>query len=225
MDAVASNTGTSTEPKGWLKRLRGYYRRHAFTIKISALIALLLIVAGWQWVVVTVPAGYVAVKYHRFAGGTDMQETYSEGSHLKLPWDKVALYPVRLQQGTRSFDVLTRDRKWFYLASTWRLFEELGKPEATKLAPMAVVFHGRLTRPILGMILLFLGLAVILRDQNRNVFISAGLCLVLCAVFFGATFVARFLGDKEFLSPALAAWLPVFIFGPLSLAQFDAIHT
>jgi prohibitin 2 len=49
------------------------------------------------------------VKYYRFAGGTDAQETYGEGSHLKLPWDKTVLYPVRLQQGNRSFDVLTRD--------------------------------------------------------------------------------------------------------------------
>jgi lipopolysaccharide export system permease protein len=123
------------------------------------------------------------------------------------------------------FDALTRDHKWFYQISTWRLFAELNRASSSRLASMAVFFHMRLTRPLLGMILVVLGLSVILRDQNRNVFISAGLCLVLCAVFFGATFVARFLGDKEFLSPALAAWLPVFIFGPLSLAQFDAIHT
>jgi lipopolysaccharide export system permease protein len=123
------------------------------------------------------------------------------------------------------FDALTRDHKWFYQIATWRLFEELNRPNSSRLASMAVFFHMRLTRPLLGMILVVMGLSVILRDQNRNVFISAGLCLVLCAVFFGATFVAKFLGDKEFLSPALAAWLPVFIFGPLSLAQFDAIHT
>jgi hypothetical protein len=30
---------------------------------------------------------------------------------------------------------------------------------------------------------------------------------------------------SEFLSPALAAWLLVFLFGPLCLVQFDAIHT
>jgi regulator of protease activity HflC (stomatin/prohibitin superfamily) len=60
-------------------------------------------------VVVTVPADFVAVKYYRFAGGTDTRESYGEGSHLKLPWDKTALYQVRLQQGNRNFDVLTRD--------------------------------------------------------------------------------------------------------------------
>ena len=90
---------------------------------------------------------------------------------------------------------------------------------------MAVLFHSRLTRPILGMILVFLGLSVILRDQNRNVFISAGLCLVLCALFFAVGVGCKHLGEMEILSPALAAWLPVLLFGSLSFALFDAIHT
>jgi lipopolysaccharide export system permease protein len=124
------------------------------------------------------------------------------------------------------FDSITRDRfKWFYLAPTWRLFQELGKSDVERLPAMAVLFHMRLTRPILGMILVFLGLSVILRDQNRNVFISAGLCLVLCALFFAACFACQQLGDKEYLSPALAAWLPVMVFGPMAFVMFDAIHT
>jgi lipopolysaccharide export system permease protein len=124
-----------------------------------------------------------------------------------------------------SFDVLTRNRTWYNLASTAYLRAELAKPESTRLAPMAVLFHTRLTRPVLGVILVLLGLSVILRDQNRNVFISAGLCLVLCGLFFGATFTCKHLGDNEYLSPALAAWLPVLTFGPLSLVLFDAAHT
>ena len=124
------------------------------------------------------------------------------------------------------FDNITRDsRKWFYMAPTWRLFKELGKADVERLPPMAVLFHMRLTRPILGMILVFLGLSVILRDQNRNVFISAGLCLVLCAAFFAIGFACQQLGDKEFVSPSLAAWLPVMIFGPMAFVMFYASHT
>ena len=58
-------------------------------------------------------------------------------------------------------------------------------------AGMAVLFHMRLTRPILGFLLVVMGLGVILRDQNRNVIISAGMCLVLCAVFFAAVYACR----------------------------------
>jgi lipopolysaccharide export system permease protein len=132
-------------------------------------------------------------------------------------------YFLRTEEVT--FDTLTRSRTWYTLTSTLRLWQELSKPDSTRLAAMAVVFHMRLTRPLLGLILLFLGLSVILRDQNRNVFISTGLCLILCALFFAACFSCRSLGESDFLSPALAAWLPVLCFGPLAFALFDAVHT
>ena len=76
-----------------------------------------------------------------------------------------------------------------------------------------------------GLLLVFMGLSVILRDQNRNVFISTAQCLLLCGLFFGACFACRHLGDNEYLTPALAAWLPVLVFGPLAFVLFDAIHT
>jgi lipopolysaccharide export system permease protein len=123
------------------------------------------------------------------------------------------------------FDAITRSGKWYNFASTWRIYGELQKPDSARLASMAVLFHTRLTRPILGLILVFLGLSVILRDQNRNVFISAGMCLVLCGVFFASFFTCKSLGESNILSPALAAWLPVLFFGPLSFAMFDAVHT
>jgi len=168
-------------------------------------------------------------RWPEITGGWIMRETkpaYFEG------WSRTDLLKAQEEPGTYflrttevNFDVLTRDRKWFYLASTWQLAKELGNPAAQRLASMAVVFHSRLTRPVLGLILLFLGLSVILRDQNRNVFISAGLCIIMCGVFFGVQFGCRQLGDNEILAPALAAWLPVLIFGPLAFVLFDAIHT
>lgn len=123
------------------------------------------------------------------------------------------------------FDVLTRNRQWFMFASTNRLRELLTRPDARRLAAIAVQFHMRLTRPILGMLLVVLGLSVILRDQNRNVFIGTGLCLANCALFFAAIFACKHLGDNEYLTPALSAWLPVLLFGPITVASFDGIHT
>jgi lipopolysaccharide export system permease protein len=123
------------------------------------------------------------------------------------------------------FDMVTRSQNWYQFASTTRLQHELSKPDSTRLAAMAVLFHMRLTRPLLGIIFVMMGISVILRDQNRNVFISTGMCLVLCALFFAAQFTCKNLGESDYLSPALAAWLPVLIFGPFSLTLFDAVHT
>ena len=106
-----------------------------------------------------------------------------------------------------------------------RLTKELSRGDSPRLASMAVMFHMRLTRPLLGFILVLMGLSVILRDQNRNVFIARD-CVWACAhLFFAAQFACKSLGDNEYLNPALAAWMPVLVFGPLSVAMFDAIHT
>jgi lipopolysaccharide export system permease protein len=126
---------------------------------------------------------------------------------------------------TIDFDSLTREPNWFLRTSTWQLYQELQRPESQRLASMAVLFHTRLTRPLLGFVLVLMGLSVILRDQNRNVFISAGMCLVLCGVFFASCTACKMLGDKELLTPALAAWLPVIVFGPFAFVLFEAAHT
>jgi len=123
------------------------------------------------------------------------------------------------------FEAVTRNPNWFMMASTSQLYQELQRPESNRLASMAVLFHMRLTRPVLGMVLVLLGLSVILRDQNRNVIISSGMCLVLCGVFFASCYACKMLGDNEYVNPALAAWMPVLFFGPHALVLFDAVHT
>lgn len=123
------------------------------------------------------------------------------------------------------FNRLTRDRSYYQYLSLWELWLELKRADATRLASIAVQFHMRLTRPLLSLILVLIGLGVILRDQNRHIFISMGFCMVLCGLFFGSVMGARYLGDHEVLSPALAAWLPVFLFGPVGFVLFDAVHT
>ncbi len=123
------------------------------------------------------------------------------------------------------FDTLIRPKSWYTFCSTWNLLSELAKAHTSQVAGVAVAFHMRLTRPILGILLVFMGLSIILGDQNRNVFFSTGLCLALCAVFFISIFLCKHMGDSESISPALAAWFPVVLFGPLSFVMFDAVHT
>lgn len=123
------------------------------------------------------------------------------------------------------FDALTRNTNWFLLASTHRLFQELRKPDSQRLTAMAVLFHQRITRPLVGMLLVFLGMSIVLRDTNRNIIISAGACLVVCGVFFVAIYSCKMLGEYDILSPPLAAWMPVLLFGPVSLVLFDSIQT
>jgi lipopolysaccharide export system permease protein len=123
------------------------------------------------------------------------------------------------------FDVITRARNWYNFASTARLRSELRKADSGRLAAMGVLFHNRLVRPLLGFILVLSGVALILKDQNRNIFISAGFCVGLCGIFFAVTFACKSLGDNEYLPPSLAAWAPILYFGPFSVAWFERMQT
>ena len=69
------------------------------------------------------------------------------------------------------------------------------------------------------------GLGVILRDQNKNVFVNVGLNLILSVIFYVVIYGCKFLGENDILAPAPAAWLPVLIFGPFALVLFDAAQT
>jgi lipopolysaccharide export system permease protein len=173
-------------------------------------------------------AHYVPPGAGRFTGGwlmTNTERTEADSGPLPSAVELIDSGKYFLRTPDINFETFTRGRNWFIVASTYRLYREMCRPDSMRLSSMAVLFHMRLTRPIMGVLLVFLGLSVILRDQNRNVFISAGLCLIMCALFFGACFSCKHLGDHDYLSPALAAWLPVLFFGPLGFALFDAVHT
>jgi lipopolysaccharide export system permease protein len=184
--------------------------------------------AGRQVLIHAQEARYVPPDAGKRDGGWEL--TGATPAEVELTGDKVPLDVIDsgryfLHVRDLDFDSLTRNPNWYQLASTPRLFEELQKPGAPRQAPMAVLFHMRLTRPLLGLLLTVMGLGVILRDQNRNVILSAGLCLILCGAVYFNVYACRLLGDYDIISPALAAWGPVLFFGPHAVVLFDAVHT
>ena len=61
-----------------------------------------------------------------------------------------------------------------------------------------------------------MGLALLLRDQSRHMYVNAGVSLGLSALLYASFYLSRFLGESAFLPPTLAAWLPLLIFGPVT---------
>jgi lipopolysaccharide export system permease protein len=123
------------------------------------------------------------------------------------------------------FDLATRNPTWYQYASTWEIYSELQHSDSTRLASMAVQLHLRLTVPMLTIIMVVMGVATILGDQNRNVYLNAGMSIVSAGLFFAMSYFAKFLGESEYVTPALAAWIPVLCFGPFALVRVDSIHT
>ncbi len=144
-----------------------------------------------------------------------------------VPENLTFLGPRRYFLKTREvdFDALTRGAKWYSYASTAKLRDILARPDPRRMAPVAVLFHMRYTRPLIGFLMVVIGLSIILRDHNRHVLVSAGMCLVMGAVLHGAIYGCKYLGEHDLLSAPLAAWLPAILFGGYALASYDAIQT
>jgi lipopolysaccharide export system permease protein len=130
-----------------------------------------------------------------------------------------------LKVDVADYDAVCRGNVWYAYASTTKLQTMLTDPEPRRRGKMAVLFHTRLTRPLVGALMVFFGLAVILANPARHILISTGLCMVVSFGIFLSVIVFRYLGDQDVLPPPLAAWLPVILFGPPALVAFDAIHT
>lgn len=142
-----------------------------------------------------------------------------------LPTDVLRLIdPGKLFLRTErvTFEVLTRPRGWHEYASSADLYAELDRGEATNLASLAMQVHQRQVAPLVTLVTVLLGVGLLLRDLHRAVFINIALCLGMAGLLYAAGLAARYLGERDFVQPALAAWLPVLFFGPLAWVQLDA---
>ena len=80
--------------------------------------------------------------------------------------------------------------------------------------------HIRFTEAINNIVMLLLGLPFIL-SRERNVKASAALCLLIVATFFVFIYVCRYMP----VDPTIAAWLPILLFGPVSVVMLDSVKT
>ena len=91
------------------RRLKGWTRRHSLRLWIAALVLLLLLLFFWKDIFIPIGPGREGVLWSRFFGGTVMNRTYGEGYRVILPWDKMTVYNVRLQEMHGAMEVLTID--------------------------------------------------------------------------------------------------------------------
>ncbi len=101
--------------------------------------------------------------------------------------------------------------------STWQMIQGLRNPSLDLGADIQVAMHARLLQPLLDITLILIGIPLILTQSNRNVFVSAFLCLGIVAVFYVVTLICQWAGNNNLLiGPVLAAWMPLIIFAPLA---------
>ena len=71
--------------------------------------------------------------------------------------------------------------------------------------------------------LLFLGLPLVLKRENRNVFVAIGLCSLVTSAFVLVAIAFQYLGSIYAISPALGAWAPLILFVPVAAALAESM--
>lgn len=119
------------------------------------------------------------------------------------------------------FEQLTGGRVWREYSSTATLIRGLHNPGLDLGADVRVRIHARIVQPLRDLVLLFLGLPLVIRREQRNVFIALGIGLLIVAAYTAVILTCEYLGNIYLLSPAFAVWLPFFLFIPAAVAQLD----
>jgi lipopolysaccharide export system permease protein len=120
---------------------------------------------------------------------------------------------------------LRQNTNWTWFLSIRQLNDLLKKPHLVpNLNEIASARHIRLTQPFLNILLLLLGLPFFLNREPHNLLVSVGFCLLTTISCFLISFVAQTMASSVDY-PALAAWLPILIFGPIAAILMENIKT
>jgi len=123
-----------------------------------------------------------------------------------------------------SFEFLAAGSTWRDYASTRELIHELQSPSTDLGADVRYAIHSRFMQPFLDTTLLFLGLPLVVSRGNRNPYFAIGLCVGVVALFMVVKLGSQSLCVTGWLSPPLAAWLPLMLFAPAALFLSDSLR-
>lgn len=168
------------------------------------------------------PSGFLIESLSRPATTEGVASVDFEGTPLVLmPADNDWLEPNQCFLVTElTFEQLTASSQWRDYASTYDLIATLSNRSLDVGADVRTEIHSRIVQPFLDITLLFLGLPIVLRKENRNIFIAIGYCLLLVMCFYAVTLVCKAMGSTSWIRPtSLAAFIPLIIFVPIATAM------
>lgn len=93
----------------YTSQLGAFVDRHIYRVTITALVITLFCAFLAPYSMITIEAGHQGVLWKRFAGGTQLRQAYTEGTHLIFPWDTMAIYDMRLQVVEKDFPTQSSD--------------------------------------------------------------------------------------------------------------------
>lgn len=122
-------------------------------------------------------------------------------------------------------DLLQISQSATRMASVAELIRRVRNPAVHSSLSLQVLLHERFIRPPLDFALILLGLPLVVNRRRRNLFVMIGIAMMTVLAFFGIKTLAGAMGGSGYLlSPAMAAWLPLLILGPLAYVRLRDVH-
>ena len=119
---------------------------------------------------------------------------------------------------------LYRSGDWVELLSTSRIDQLIARPGNYGQANLLRVKHWRFVQPFMNVVLLLLAIPCVLTREPGRLKTAATRCLILTGIGMGSMFLSHQLAgsppagaDWAVTWPALMAWMPVLLFGPLAV--------
>jgi len=127
---------------------------------------------------------------------------------------------------------LFRSGDFVELLSTHRINELLQRTQIYGTNDLQRVKHHRLAQLLLNIIMVLLAISCVLIREQGQLKYAVTRCLVLVGACMATIFICQSLAGFPPPSPAwqdrwpaLMAWLPIFVFGPLSVFLMDRVKT
>jgi lipopolysaccharide export system permease protein len=146
---------------------------------------------------------------------------------ISVAGDKLIPVPVNFYETELSPDnlLLRKSAQWLDFLSLRQINVLQKRGDADPLR-VARIRHTRFTLPISNMVLLLLGVPFFMNRLPGNVLGQGSKALAVCSVAFLLTFLGQ-----QVIEPtggfwqALPYWLPIFVFGPVSVLLLDNVKT
>lgn len=118
-----------------------------------------------------------------------------------------------------TFDQLAAGSAWRQNLSTYELVTGIRGQTIEPGADVRLTVHARLVQPALDLALVLMGIALVLSRISRNIFVAGGMAFGLAAAVLVLKLACHAMGNNYLLSTPIAAWLPLFVFGPLAFTM------
>lgn len=126
--------------------------------------------------------------------------------------------PKRLAVEGKKPDQMTSEELWRYIRTQRRA------GHTSRLAGHEVALHYRYAFPLIGVMVVWIGIPLGMRVSRSGPLLGVGSALLLVVAFYFLSHIALALGRSDRITPWLAAWLTNFVFGAVGAVLLARIR-